>query len=105
MSTEKVTNEHSGALDCYLPFDWIKPSDIQEMICNHCCLSNVVLVGEDQPYSDQHWQCEKCDSTFANWIYPLSLGQRCELWNRHICEHCDWIGQGVVNGRCRSCSR
>ena len=69
---------------CYLRFDWDQPGDIGEMLCNHCCLGNVMPVSEDQPYSDRHWQCEKCDSTFASWIYPLSLGQRCELWNRHI---------------------
>ena len=81
MSSKTDVAEHAAATGCRLCVDWGEPSDIQEMICTHCCLSNVVLIGENHPYHERHWQCENCDSTFADWIYPLNLGQRCESRN------------------------
>jgi len=42
----------------------------KNMECNFCKEEDVVYVRSCFPYTTEHWQCPKCDSTYNWWEYP-----------------------------------
>jgi hypothetical protein len=42
---------------------------IGDKTCTHCMVEDVVYIGGDN-YSDEHWQCVGCCSTYPFWLYP-----------------------------------
>jgi len=44
--------------------------DRPEFLCTHCSGHEVERVSEYFPWSEAHWACPNCHSTYAIWIYP-----------------------------------
>ena len=46
--------------------------DRSDMLCTHCKEDIVELVQEYFPWSERHWSCPKCFSTYTLWVYPMT---------------------------------
>lgn len=43
-----------------------------ELICGHnfkdfVCDGKLILIAADEPWNNEHYMCEKCDSTYNKW--------------------------------------
>lgn len=46
-----------------------------EILCPHCKNQNLVTVPANEPWSDQHYQCPDCDSTYNLWDFDFTVAE------------------------------
>ena len=69
-----MVNPEKTPNDC-LPFGRAKLSNINTSACKYCGIGNVVVASSDLPYSERHWICESCESTYQICEYPFDIGK------------------------------
>ena len=45
-----------------------------DLLCRHCLEKNVERVKGRLPFTEDHWQCTGCDSTYVIYDYPKEGG-------------------------------
>mgnify|MGYP006935325936 CR=1 FL=1 len=57
--------KHSGTDKKY--YTWIRYITRHNLVqCGFCGVGTLKLIGGDPPYTPDHWQCPKCDSTYSD---------------------------------------